>query len=74
MTTTTATITPVRNSFRMTTTYRVTVPGVGTREGYATVDAAEDAGRLMAAGELEPQFSAGGMRIVRLVPVGRAAR
>ena len=68
------TITPVRNPYAGRTTYRVTVPGVGTRDDYRTIEAAEDAGRRMASGELEPQYSTGDMRIVALVPVGRAAR
>ena len=45
-----------------------------TCEGFRTVADAEDAGRRMASGELEPQYSTGDMRIVALVPVGRAAR
>lgn len=92
------TITPRRNSYAMRTEFAVTTTA-GTRTGYPTVEAAEEAGRLMEAGVLAPECPvcgwAGekrgpkadahrvwhtleqggrGMRIVKLVPVGRAAR
>ena len=66
------TITPIRNSYAMRTEYAVTTTA-GTRTGYPTVEAAEEAGRAMEAGTLEPETE-GAQRIVRLVPVGRAAR
>ena len=66
------TITPHRNSYAMRTEYSVTTTA-GTRTGYPTVEAAEEACRAMEAGVLEPQTT-GTQRIVRLVPVGRAAR
>lgn len=66
------TIHPIRNSYAMRTEYSVTTTA-GTRTGYPTVEAAEEAGRAMEAGVLEPETT-GTQRIVRLVPVGRAAR
>ena len=66
------TIHPIRNSYAMRTEYSVTTTA-GTRTGYPTIEAAEEAGRAMEAGVLEPETT-GTQRIVRLVPVGRAAR
>ena len=66
------TIHPIRNSYAMRTEYAVTTTA-GTRTGYPTREAAEEAGRAMEAGVLAPEIT-GTQRIMRLVPVGRAAR
>lgn len=66
------TITPRRNSYAMRTEFSVTTTA-GTRTGYPTIEAAEEAGRAMEAGVLAPEIT-GTQRIVRLVPVGRVGR